>query len=137
VAGYSATPLAKKLGIKAGSLVAALNAPDGYAALLAPLPPDVSFQKSVTERIDLVHVFVVSRAALASQLARILGKLRQDAAIWVSWPKQSAGVSTDVTENVIRAVALPMGLVDIKVCAVDDIWSGLKLVIRKENRGKA
>ena len=113
MAGYSATPLAKKLGIKAGSLVAALNAPDGYAALLAPLPPDVSFQKSVTERIDLVHVFVVSRAALASQLARILGKLRQDAAIWVSWPKQSAGVSTDVTENVIRAVALPMGLVDI------------------------
>ena len=91
----------------------------------------------MTERIDLVHVFVVSRAALASQLARILGKLRQDAAIWVSWPKQSAGVSTDVTENVIRAVALPMGLVDIKVCAVDDIWSGLKLVIRKENRGKA
>jgi hypothetical protein len=134
VAGYSATPLAKKLGIKAGSRVVALNAPDDYAVLLAPLPPDVSFQKSVTGRIDLVHVFVASRAAMAAQLAQILGKLRQDAAIWVSWPKKSAGIATDVTENVIRAVALPMGLVDIKVCAVDDTWSGLKLVIRKENR---
>jgi hypothetical protein len=136
VAGYSATPLAKKLGIKPGTQVAALNAPDGYAALLAPLPPGVSFLKSVTEQVDLVHLFVTSRAALASQLARALGKLRQDAAIWVSWPKKSAGVTTDVTEDVIRAVALPMGLVDIKVCAVDDTWSGLKLVIRRENRRK-
>jgi len=134
VAGYSATPLAKKLGIKSGTRLLALHAPDGYASLLAPLPPDVSFPKNVTERVDLVHLFVVSRAVLASQLARILGKLRQDAAIWVSWPKKSAGVTTDVTEDVIRAVALPMGLVDIKVCAVDDTWSGLKLVIRKENR---
>jgi hypothetical protein len=134
VAGYSGTPLAKKLGIKAGARLVVLNAPDDYEALLAPLPPDVSIQKSVTERIDLVHVFVVSRAALASQLARTLGKLRQDAAIWVSWPKKSAGIATDVTDNVIREVALPMGLVDIKVCAVDDTWSGLKLVIKKENR---
>jgi hypothetical protein len=134
MAGYSATPLAKKLGIKPGTRLVALKAPAGYPALLAPLPAEVSFAKNVTEQADLVHLFVTSRAALAAQLTRTLAKLRQDAAIWVSWPKKSAGVATDVTEDVIRAVALPMGLVDIKVCAVDDTWSGLKLVIRRENR---
>jgi hypothetical protein len=136
VAGYSGTPLAKKLGIKPGSRVAALHAPPGYEDLLAPLPPDVSFVKSVTARADVVHLFIDTRAQLAAQLARSLARIRQDAAIWVSWPKKSSRVATDVTEDVIRTIALPMGLVDIKVCAVDDTWSALKLVIRKENRRK-
>jgi hypothetical protein len=133
--GYSGTPLAKKLGIKPGTRLVALKAPEGYAALLAPLPVGVSFPKSVNEQVDIVHLFVTSEKVLASQLARTLGALREDAAIWVSWPKKSSGMATEVNEHVIRAVALPMGLVDIKVCAVDDTWSGLKLVIRKENRG--
>jgi hypothetical protein len=136
VAGYSVTPLAKKLGIKPGARVAAVNAPPRYEELLAPLPPDVSFAKSVTAQVDVVHLFVDTRTVLASQLAGALPRIRPDAAIWVSWPKKASGIATDVTENVIRAVALPMGLVDIKVCAVDDTWSGLKLVIRKENRRK-
>jgi hypothetical protein len=108
----------------------------GYKDLLAPLPLNVSFVKRVTEQGDVVHLFIDTRAALAAQLARNLPRIRPDAAIWVSWPKKSSGVVTDVTEDVIRAVALPMGLVDVKVCAVDDTWSGLKLVIRKENRRK-
>jgi hypothetical protein len=137
VAGYSGTPLAKKLGIKPGARVAALNAPPGYEDLLAPLPPDVAFVKSVTAQVDVVHLFIDTRAALAAQLARSLVRIRQDAAIWVSWPKKSSGVATNVTEDVIRTVALPLGLVDIKVCAVDDTWSALKLVIRKENRRKS
>jgi hypothetical protein len=136
VAGYSGTPLAKKLGIGPGARVAALNAPPSYEDLLAPLPPGVSLVKSVTAQVDVVHLFIKTRATLASQLAHSLARIRQDAAIWVSWPKKSSGVATDVTEDVIRSVALPMGLVDIKVCAVDDTWSGLKLVIRKENRRK-
>jgi hypothetical protein len=133
--GYSGTPLAKKLGIKPGGRIAALNAPPGYEELLAPVPLNVSFVKNVTEQVDVVHLFIDTRAALAAQLARNLPRIRPDASIWVSWPKKSSGVTTDVTDNVVRAVALPMGLVDIKVCAVDDTWSGLKLVIRKENRG--
>jgi hypothetical protein len=123
VAGYSATPLAKKLGIKPGARVAAVNAPPGYEDLLAPLPPDISFVKSVTTQVDLVHLFVDTRTALASQLARALPRIRPDAAIWVSWPKKASGIATDVTENVIRAVALPMGLVDIKVVGV--LWPQL------------
>ncbi len=102
MAGYTATPLAKQLGIKPGSRVVALNAPEGYAGFLRPLPPDASFARNVTERVDLVHLFVITRATLTSHLARILGKLRQDAAIWVSWHKQSSGVVTDLTDNVIR-----------------------------------
>lgn len=136
MAGYSGTPLAKKLGIKPGSRVAALNSPPGYEDLLAPVPPDVSFVKSATAQVDVVHLFIDTRAALAAQLARSLARIRQDAAIWVSWPKKSSGVATDVTEDVIRTLALPMGLVDIKVCAVDDTWSALKLVIRRKNRRK-
>jgi uncharacterized membrane protein len=133
-AGYSGTPLAAKLGIKSGSKVVALGAPKGYRDLLAPLPEGVAFGAQVSQATDVVHVFTAVRAELAAQLARILPKLRPDAAIWVSWPKKAAKVPTDITEDAIRGVALPMGLVDVKVCAVDAVWSGLKLVIRRENR---
>ena len=134
MAGYSGTLLAKKLGIKPGSRLCVVNAPDNYAELLAPLPDNVALMRVVSARTDIVQVFATSRATLADELRRCFAELRADASIWVSWPKKVAKVATDITEDVIRAEALPLGLVDIKVCAVDAVWSGLKLVIRKENR---
>jgi hypothetical protein len=133
--GYSGTPLAKKLGIKPGSQVVVINGPSNYRELLEPLPEGTALGPSVTATTDVVHVFSASRAELTSVLASILEVLRADAAVWVSWPKKASKVATDITEDTIRSVALPLGLVDIKVCAVTDVWSGLKLVIRKEKRG--
>jgi len=133
-AGYSGTPLAKKLGIKAGSRVALLGAPADFHKRLTPLPDGVTFTTTIAKSTGLVHVFTASKAELARVLARCRKTLATDAAIWVSWPKKASKVPTDVTEDVIRALALPTGLVDIKVCAVDEIWSGLKLVLRKELR---
>jgi hypothetical protein len=134
VAGYSGTPLAKKLGIKDGARVFLANAPDNYVRLVAPLPAGVRMVRTIDDRTDLIHIFVVSRRDLDTAVTRTLRLMRTDAVVWVSWPKKSSGVATDVTEDTIREVALPLGLVDIKVCAVDDTWSGLKLVIRKERR---
>lgn len=133
-AGYSGTPLAKKLGIAAGCRVHVLGAPDDYRELLAPLPDGVVFVARVDATTDVVHVFVTKRSALATSLTRMRKAMRPDAAVWVSWPKKAAKVQTDITEDVIRDVALPMGLVDVKVCAVDAVWSGLKLVVRKALR---
>ncbi len=133
-AGYSGTPLAKKLGIKEGSQVLLIGAPDDYESLLAPLPPGVVFQAQAGGSTDLVQVFVTRRAELEKHLASLRRKLRADAPAWVSWPKKSAKVPTDITEDTIREVALPLGFVDIKVCAVSEVWSGLKLVVRKELR---
>lgn len=133
--GYSGTPLAKKLGITQGAVVLARQAPDGYRDWLAPLPSDVVFVTRMSARVDVAHVFCTERAAMTAALAAYRTAMREDAVVWVSWPKRSAKVPTDITEDVIRAVALPMGFVDIKVCAVSDVWSGLKLVIRKELRG--
>lgn len=132
--GYSGTPLAKKLGLEPGRDVVTIAAPPHYRDLLAPVPPDVRFGARVSARTNLVHLFCAKRAHLASTLARLRRVLAPDAAVWVSWPKRASGVPTDITEDVIREVALPMGWVDIKVCAVDDTWSGLKLVVRKELR---
>jgi len=134
MAGYSGTPLAKKLGIKAGATVFLSNPPANYAKLVAPLPGGVSMARRVTMATDLIHFFFTSRTDLERGLKSALKSMRPDAAVWVSWPKKSSGVSTDITEDTIRAVALPMGLVDIKVCAVDEVWSGLKLVIRRSQR---
>jgi hypothetical protein len=133
-AGYSQTPLAKKIGIVHGARVHLIDAPREYRKLLAPLPPSVGFVAAVGPDVDVVHVFVTRRVDLARQLRTLVNAIRPDAAIWVSWPKKASGRSTDVTEDVIRAEALPLGLVDVKVCAVDETWSGLKLVIRKERR---
>jgi hypothetical protein len=133
-AGYSGTPLAKKLGIGAGCRVYAENPLAGYAALLAPLPPAVSFEAAPGPGTDLVHLFTDRSARLRSSLTALRGVLRPDAAVWVSWPKKASKVPTDITEDTIRAIALPLGYVDIKVCAVDAVWSGLKLVVRKELR---
>ncbi|MCB0724296.1 MAG: DUF3052 family protein [Ignavibacteriae bacterium] len=131
-AGYSGTPLVKKLGIKEGFKVRFINKPKNYMDLLEEIPPAVKQIK--TGKADFVHIFTKSRKELASELKKNMRSIEQDGMIWVSWPKKASKIQTDITEDVIREVALPMGLVDIKVCAVDDIWSGLKLVIRKENR---
>ena len=132
--GYSGTPLAQKLGFKPGQRVAAVGAPANYRKLLAPLPEGVDIGDKVSKFTDVVHFFTTSRADLAKKLVAWLKLLPKDSAIWISWPKKSARVETDITEDTVRAVALPMGLVDIKVCAVDETWSGLKLVLRKELR---
>ena len=136
MAGYSKTPLAQKLGIKPGAKVAALNAPAGYRKLLAPLPAGVSFTDKANSGAGFVHLFVTERRVLERELKR-LRKLLDDAGVlWISWPKKSSGVASDITEDVIREVCLPLGFVDIKVCAVDDTWSGLKLMIRRKERGR-
>lgn len=133
-AGYSGTPLARKLGIVEGSRVVAMHAPKDYARLLDPLPPGVLFEKKVSRLTDMVHVFSDRRVMLEVELETLRKSIRSDSAVWVSWPKKAAKVPTDITEDTIRELALPLGFVDIKVCAVSEIWSGLKLVIRKELR---
>ena len=133
-AGYSGTPLAKKLGFKAGMRVHAANAPDGYADWLVPLPEGIEFDARPSRHADLVHAFLRERAALAAMLATLRKTLRPDVPVWISWPKRASGEPTDLTEDIIRELALPLGFVDIKVCAVSDMWSGLKLVVRKELR---
>lgn len=110
------------------------GAPDDYATLLAPLPDGVTFVKKLTNSVNVIHLFTKSASELDAKLRRWRHAIRNDAAIWISWPKKASKVATDITEDVIREVALPMGYVDVKVCAVDDTWSGLKLVIRKEHR---
>jgi hypothetical protein len=133
-AGYSGTPLAKKLGIKAGGRVFVAGAPKDYLQLLEPLPAGVVFAKRVSPTINVAHVFTADRQELIRHLDSLRGVLNPEAMIWVSWPKKASKVVTDVTEEIIRQIALPLGLVDVKVCAVTDVWSGLKLVVRKELR---
>lgn len=134
MAGYSGTPLAKKLGIKEGTRVFLSGAPKNYLQLVAPLPEGVKVVPRIDAKTDIVHIFSTEKMRLKTALRNSLGKLKQDRSIWVSWPKKSSKVPTDITEDTIREMALPMGLVDIKVCAIDKVWSGLKLVVRKENR---
>jgi hypothetical protein len=136
MAGYSKTPLAQKLGIKAGTKVAALDAPMSYRELLAPLPAGVSFANKAIAGSSFVHLFVTERRVLEKELKRLRGLLDDAGVLWISWPKKASGVVTDIAEDVIREVCLPLGFVDIKVCAVDETWSGLKLMIRREQRGR-
>jgi hypothetical protein len=126
--------LPQKLGIKTASRLYLKSPPKGYHKLLTPLPEGVRFASRLSAGLDLIQFFTSSRRQLAAALPVLLKKIKSDGAIWISWPKQAAGVPTDVTEDVIRRIALPLGLVDVKVCAVDETWSGLKLVIRKTNR---
>jgi hypothetical protein len=137
MAGYSGTPLVKKLGIGEGFKILLLNAPPEYRTWISPLPAEVTFTTVADSATNFVHAFATKRLELARLLPSLRRKLPHDALIWVSWPKKSSKVPTDVTENTIREVALPLGFVDIKVCAVTDVWSGLKLVVRKELREKA
>jgi hypothetical protein len=134
MAGYSGTALPQKLGIKPGTNVVVINGPENYRKLLGKLPEGVRLSDRVTTDSDFVHFFTKRRGELQKRLPRLRAKLSDTGTLWVSWPKKSAGVPSDMTEDVIRDVALPLGLVDTKVCAVDETWSGLKLMIRRENR---
>ena len=134
MAGYSGTPLAQKLGIKARQKIVTIGAPANYRTLLAPLPEKVSFASKVKADAGFIHFFVSQRKVLERELKRFRKLIADTGTLWVSWPKKSSGVATDITEDTIREVALPLGFVDVKVCAVDETWSGLKLVIRKELR---
>ncbi|PYS98322.1 MAG: DUF3052 domain-containing protein [Acidobacteria bacterium] len=140
-AGYSGTPLAKKLGIKEGFAILAVDAPDDYSSLVEPLPIGAEIRNvelhllvKAKRGIDLIHFFTNSRDNLFRSLPLLQKLIKQDGSIWVSWYKKAAKLPTEITEDTIREACLPIGLVDVKVCAIDDRWSGLKLVIRKENR---
>src|SRR5689334_17417041 len=132
--GYSGKPLATKLGIKADSEIYVAGAPEDYLKLIAPLPEGATVSSKLSTKTNLVHLFTTRKSELARALQSYRTKLDANAAVWISWPKKSSKVPTDITEETVREVALPLGFVDIKVCAVTEVWSGLKLVVRKELR---
>jgi hypothetical protein len=132
--GYSGTPTAKKLGIKEGCIVFTIGAPDNFQNLLEPLPADVEIYTDAANEPDIIHIFTNERDHLFEALAACAKTVKKYGAIWVSWYKKAAKLPTEITEDTIREAAYPLGLVDVKVCAVDEKWSGLKLVIRKGNR---
>jgi hypothetical protein len=134
-AGYSGTPLVRKLGVEPGMRVAVLGAPDGFLEdTLGAIPDDVAVSARLGGRKDMVIFFTTRRARLEGRLEALRAAIAPDGMVWVAWPKKAAKVATDMTEDVVRAVVLPAGLVDVKVCAIDATWSGLKIVIRKELR---
>jgi hypothetical protein len=132
VAGYSGTPLAKKLGIKPETRLAVLGAPAGFE--IPDLPDGVDARTSARGRTDVIVSFHTGRSHLTRRLPALMRALDVDGGLWIAWPKKAAGVPTDITEDVVREVALPAGLVDVKVCAIDDTWSGLRLCLRKDLR---
>lgn len=135
MAGYSGTPLVKKLGIKENFNAAFVNAPAGYEKSLG-LPPSVTVNSRSKKPFDFVQLFVTTRRELEQRFPQYSAKLNPSAMFWISWPKRSSGVATDLSEDVVRAIGLANGMVDVKVCAVDDIWSGLKFVFRLKDRPK-
>jgi len=135
-AGYSASPLAKKLGIAACMRVAAIDAPGNYRTLVGPWPEGTVLASRADADCDLVHLFVRARAALGREAAHLRELLGDEAVLWISWPKKAAKVVTDLTEDGVRELVLPLGWVDVKVCAVEAVWSALKLVVRRELRGR-
>jgi len=135
MAGYSGTPLVKKLGIKDGFRVGLVNAPAGFTKELQPFPADakilaIPFPKS----LDLIVLFAESQRTLKPEFPRFAKKLKANGALWIAWPKKASGVATDLSDNTVRQIGLEAGLVDVKVCAVNDIWSGLKFVYRLKDR---
>ena len=133
VSGYSGTPLVKKLGFKPGHTVWIANPPDGFDGLLGSLPENLTLTDR-TSKADIALVFAITRPEIEEAFAKAKDKIPANGAIWVAWPKRSSGVATDLTEDVMRDLFLPTGMVDNKVCAIDDTWSGLRFVVRKENR---
>jgi hypothetical protein len=135
MSGYSGTPLARKLGIEQGFAVAAVGeVPDDLADLLAPLPPGVRWKKAARRPVDIVIAFFTRRADVARRWTGLTAAAGPEGVVWVAWPKRSSGVPTDLTEDTFRDDLLPTGWVDVKVCAIDETWSGLKMVMRKELR---
>jgi hypothetical protein len=133
-AGYSGTPLAKKLGIKEGARVAFLEAPAGFDETVAPLPDGVEVARKARPGVDVVVFFTRTRRELEERIEALRAAIAPAGGLWVGWPKRASGVETDMTEDIVREVALPLGLVDVKVCAIDETWSGLRLVIRVTER---
>lgn len=134
-AGYSGTPLPKKLGLNASSRLVVIDGPADYEDdLLGGLPAGARRSRAIGAETNLVHLFVTERGALGAQLQALRSRLSPQAVVWVSWPKKASRVPTTVTEDTIRELALPLGYVDVKVCAVSEVWSGLKLLVRKELR---
>jgi hypothetical protein len=136
VAGYSGTPLAKKLGMKEGGIAAFRDAPAGFHNLLEPLPDGVRIKPRASAPLDVLVAFFTGIGELERRLPALEKAIFPDGGLWIAWPKRSSGVETDLTEDVVRELALPRGLVDNKVCAIDETWSGLRLVHRIENRGR-
>jgi len=132
--GYSGTPLARKLGIKPGERVVARGAPENYEELLDPIPENVVVSPRLAAANRFIHLFVRRKATLEKEFAHLASRLERDGMLWVSWPKKASGVSTEVDEAIVRATGLANGLVDVKICAVDETWSGLKFVYRVEDR---
>lgn len=133
--GYSGTPLPQKLGIKPGMSMAALNAPANLEAILGELPDGISITRRLGGHRDLVLIFITRQVDLAARIPALTSAIAPNGMIWVAWPKRASKIETDMTEDVIREIVLPTSpLVDVKVCAIDNVWSGLKLVIRKEHR---
>jgi hypothetical protein len=135
MSGYSGTPLVAKLGLAPAMKLLVIGKPEGYEGWLGDLPPGAAIMKSATSPAA-VHLFATEAKQLENALAKLRRTLQPDGFVWVSWPKKASKVTTDITEDAIRAIALPMGFVDVKVCAVTDVWSGLKLVIRRSERTK-
>jgi hypothetical protein len=134
MAGYSGTPLPKKLGIKEGSRVALVNAPKEFESELGQLPDHVEFLKRPTKSLDIILLFVLTERVLVRDFAKLAAKLTANGMIWIAWPKKSSGVVSDLSEQRVRDIGLNAGLVDVKVCAIDETWSGLKFVYRLKDR---
>ena len=134
MAGYSGTPLPKKLGLKEESRIALVNAPKDFARLLGALPPNAEIVTRVTKPLDIVLLFVLTERALLSDFDKLAKNLASNGMIWVAWPKKSSGVATDLSFERVQRIGLDAGLVDVKICAIDEVWSGLKFVIRLKDR---
>ena len=134
MAGYSKTPLWKKLGLKEGYRACVLNAPEDYFELIDGMPEGVVWLTRRARDLDFIHLFAKESAVIEKALPKLMHHIKKNGMIWISWYKKSAKIPTDLNEDIIRGLALSLGLVDVKVCAVDEKWSGLKIVIRKENR---
>ena len=134
MAGYSSTPLPKKLGIKENSRIAFVNAPKGFQAYLGPVPESAEVVGRLTKPLDLVLLFVTTERALARDFTKLAGKLATNGMIWIAWPKKSSGVATDLSFERVQRIGLDAGLVDVKICAIDETWSGLKFVFRLRDR---
>ena len=137
MAGYSGKPVVQKLGIQPGFCIFIEAAPAAYSDIVGKLPADVTVTPRLQAPLDMVHLFATEAVGLAAKLRRYRAAIKPDGMIWVSWPKKSSGVATDLTDIVVRDTALPLGLVDIKVCAIDEVWSGLKFVIPADQRPKS
>lgn len=134
MAGYSGTPLQKKLGIKEGLSVFIFQPPTPYFDWISPLPTGVKIKTKLTAQVDFVHLFVKDQKTFNKEFVRSKKQLKKDGMMWISWPKKASKVLTDLDENIIREFGLKNGLVDVKVCAVDEVWSGLKFMFRIKDR---